>query len=61
MDFAARHIGPSAADVDHMLGTLGYASLDELTTAALPAIGLLLALTVVLCLIAVRVFRWDEV
>ena len=29
--------------------------------AALPAIGLLLALTVVLCLIAVRVFRWDEV
>ena len=37
MDFAARHIGPSAADVDHMLGTLGYASLDELTAAALPA------------------------
>ncbi len=29
--------------------------------AALPAIGLLLALTVVLCLISVRVFRWDEV
>jgi ABC-2 type transport system permease protein len=29
--------------------------------AALPAIGLLLALTVVLCLIAVRVFRWDEI
>src|SRR5215469_3680134 len=37
MDFAARHIGPSAADVDHMLGTLGYTSLDELTTTALPA------------------------
>ena len=29
--------------------------------AALPAIGLLLALTAVLCLIAVRVFRWDEI
>jgi ABC-2 type transport system permease protein len=29
--------------------------------AALPAIGLLLALTLVLSLIAVRVFRWDEI
>jgi ABC-2 type transport system permease protein len=29
--------------------------------AALPAIGLLLALTAVLSLIAVRVFRWDEI
>ena len=29
--------------------------------AALPAIGILLALTVVLTLIAVRVFRWDEI
>jgi ABC-2 type transport system permease protein len=29
--------------------------------AALPAIGVLLALTAVLCLIAVRVFRWDEI
>jgi ABC-2 type transport system permease protein len=28
---------------------------------ALPDIGILLALTVVLCLISVRVFRWDEV
>ena len=28
---------------------------------ALPAIGILLALTVVLTLIAVRVFRWDEI
>src|SRR5215467_10676797 len=36
MDFASRHIGPSPAEQDHMLGTLGYASLDELTTAALP-------------------------
>jgi len=29
--------------------------------AALPAIGILLGLTVVLTLIAVRVFRWDEI
>jgi glycine dehydrogenase len=36
MDFAARHIGPTPAEQEHMLGTLGYASLDELTTAALP-------------------------
>src|SRR5215475_6114429 len=36
MDFASRHIGPSPAEQNHMLGTLGYASLDELTTAALP-------------------------
>ncbi len=37
MDFASRHIGPSAADTGRMLATLGYASLDELTAAALPA------------------------
>jgi len=36
MDFASRHIGPSPAEQQRMLGTLGYASLDELTTAALP-------------------------
>jgi len=36
MDFASRHIGPSPAEQEKMLGTLGYASLDELTTAALP-------------------------
>jgi glycine dehydrogenase len=36
MDFASRHIGPSPAEQEHMLSTLGYASLDELTTAALP-------------------------
>ena len=36
MDFASRHIGPTPAEQDHMLGTLGYASLDELTAAALP-------------------------
>ena len=37
MDFVSRHIGPSAAEREHMLAGLGYASLDELTTAALPA------------------------
>jgi len=36
MDFASRHIGPSPAEQAHMLGALGYASLDELTAAALP-------------------------
>ncbi|HEV3069636.1 MAG TPA: aminomethyl-transferring glycine dehydrogenase [Streptosporangiaceae bacterium] len=36
MDFASRHIGPSPAEQAHMLGALGYASLDDLTTAALP-------------------------
>ena len=35
-DFAVRHIGPTSADQQHMLGSLGYSSLDELTTAALP-------------------------
>src|SRR5215510_6507742 len=33
MDFAVRHIGPSSAEQQHMLAALGYASLDELTTA----------------------------
>ena len=36
-DFAVRHIGPTQAEQLHMLGSLGYSSLDELTTAALPA------------------------
>jgi glycine dehydrogenase len=36
MDFMSRHIGPSPSEQAHMLGTLGYASLDDLTTAALP-------------------------
>ena len=36
MDFMSRHIGPSPTEQAHMLGTLGYASLDELTAAALP-------------------------
>jgi glycine dehydrogenase len=34
--FAARHIGPSAAEQERMLAVIGRASLDELTTAALP-------------------------
>jgi glycine dehydrogenase len=34
--FAARHIGPSPAEVEHMLAVTGFASLDELTAAALP-------------------------
>ncbi len=36
MNFAARHIGPSAAEQDHMLAAIGYGSLDALTSAALP-------------------------
>ena len=36
-DFAVRHIGPTQAEQSHMLGSLGFSSLDELTTAALPA------------------------
>ncbi len=35
-DFAVRHIGPTSAEQRHMLDSLGYSSLDELTTAALP-------------------------
>jgi glycine dehydrogenase len=35
-DFSARHIGPSVAEQRHMLDSLGYSSLDELTSAALP-------------------------
>jgi len=34
--FAARHIGPSDADVDAMLDTLGYESLDALIDATIP-------------------------
>ena len=37
MKFAQRHIGPSDDDQAQMLKSVGYASLDELTTAALPA------------------------
>ncbi len=35
--FAERHIGPSSADVETMLGTLGLGSLDELIAQAVPA------------------------
>jgi glycine dehydrogenase len=35
--FAQRHIGPSEDDQAQMLKTVGYDSLDELTSAALPA------------------------
>jgi glycine dehydrogenase len=35
--FADRHIGPRDGDIDAMLEVFGYASLDELTTAAVPA------------------------
>ena len=37
MNFAHRHIGPSAGERDRMLATVGYGSLDDLTAAALPA------------------------
>jgi glycine dehydrogenase len=35
--FANRHIGPDDADQRQMLAAIGYTSLDELTSAALPA------------------------
>jgi len=37
LEFASRHIGPSAEEQRAMLAALGYASLGELTAAALPA------------------------
>ncbi|HEU5417466.1 MAG TPA: aminomethyl-transferring glycine dehydrogenase [Streptosporangiaceae bacterium] len=37
MTFATRHIGPSGEQLERMLAAVGYASLDELTAAALPA------------------------
>jgi len=37
VNFAQRHIGPDDASQQRMLGALGYSSLDELTSAALPA------------------------
>ncbi len=36
MNFAQRHIGPDPAEQEHMLAAIGYDSLDELTSAALP-------------------------
>jgi glycine dehydrogenase len=35
--FAARHIGPRDAEIEHMLETVGYPSLDALIDAAVPA------------------------
>jgi glycine dehydrogenase len=35
--FVGRHIGPRDTDIEHMLDAVGYASLDELTDAAVPA------------------------
>jgi glycine dehydrogenase len=37
MNFAQRHIGPSAAEQQQMLAAIGQGSLDELASAALPA------------------------
>ena len=34
--FASRHIGPGSADVEKMLATLGFGSLDDLMAAAVP-------------------------
>ncbi|MBE9077584.1 aminomethyl-transferring glycine dehydrogenase [Romeria aff. gracilis LEGE 07310] len=36
-DFARRHIGPTAADIQQMLETLGYERLEQLIQAAVPA------------------------
>src|ERR1700732_2531119 len=36
-DFAARHIGPSPADVKKMLNVIGAASLDELIDQTIPS------------------------
>ena len=37
-DFKYRHIGTSASDQQHMLITLGYGSIDELMSAAVPQV-----------------------
>ena len=34
--FAGRHLGPTDADLESMLGSLGFASLEELTNATIP-------------------------
>ncbi|MGP1373616.1 MAG: aminomethyl-transferring glycine dehydrogenase [Almyronema sp.] len=36
-DFLLRHLGPRTADIEQMLATLGYDSLADLITAAIPA------------------------
>ena len=38
VEFAQRHIGPSAEEQQQMLTAVGYSSLDELTEAALPPV-----------------------
>src|SRR5579872_3556192 len=35
-EFVGRHVGPSESEQRHMLASLGYSSLDQLMTAALP-------------------------
>lgn len=35
-EFSARHLGPNAAETSHMLTALGYASVEELISAAVP-------------------------
>ena len=35
--FVERHIGPNDAEIAHMLGVVGHASLDALTDAIVPA------------------------
>ena len=36
-EFVGRHIGPQGDDIDHMLGVVGAASLDELISQTVPA------------------------
>ena len=35
--FIARHIGPPPADIDHMLTTIGFDDLDQMTKAIVPS------------------------
>ncbi|MDG5241232.1 hypothetical protein QAC19_14195, partial [Staphylococcus aureus] len=35
--FVSRHIGPRGSETEHMLETVGYASLDALVDAAVPS------------------------
>ena len=44
-----------------VIGMQNVMARGEGPASALPAIGILLGLTVILCLISVRVFRWDEI
>ena len=38
VEFARRHIGPSAEEQRRMLDTIGYGSVDELMDAAIPGV-----------------------